>query len=101
MGQERHGNLEREPSHDSFVPRVAKTLERVDSGHGHYDVYYAASSPGLLVTAFKHGSGRVEVEGAPRLVACLPPSPLYAPPFSPATHFRLFNPRGRWKGGLA
>ena len=29
-------------------------------------------SPGLLVTAFKHGSGRVEVEGAPRLVACPP-----------------------------
>ena len=66
--------VERESSHDSVISVAAKTLERVDSGHGHYDVYYAAS--GLLVTAFKHGPARVEVEGAPRSVARLPPSPL-------------------------
>ena len=45
-----------------MISEVAKTLERVDSGHGHYDVYYAASLPPL-----SHGCARVE--GAPCLVA--------------------------------
>ena len=55
-------------------------------------------SPGLLVTAFKHGSGRVEVEGAPRLVACPPlstlrPAFLACHPFPPLQSSRKMERR--------